>query len=90
MALNNWQKSIFGNRKKKIELLRCRLKELMWLSTTPQFLEEHAVLSSKLESLVEEEKLYWKQRSKVMWLTKGDKVLSSSTGRFQTVKRRID
>ncbi|KAL6194568.1 hypothetical protein ACLB2K_035650 [Fragaria x ananassa] len=81
MALNNWQKSIFGNRKKKIELLRCRLKELMWLSTTPQFLEEHAVLSSKLESLVEEEKLYWKQRSKVMWLTKDDSLLFGKASR---------
>ncbi|KAL6224776.1 hypothetical protein ACLB2K_003631 [Fragaria x ananassa] len=36
-------------------------------------LEEHASLSGKLESFLEEERLYWKQRSKVTWLTEGDK-----------------
>ncbi|KAL6191896.1 hypothetical protein ACLB2K_038285 [Fragaria x ananassa] len=73
MALNSWQRVTFGNRKKEIELMRGRLQELMNLPLIPRYLQEHSVISGKLESLLEEEKLYWRQRAKITWLTEGDK-----------------
>ncbi|KAL6141778.1 hypothetical protein ACLB2K_060065 [Fragaria x ananassa] len=73
MALNSWQYRTFGNRKREIELIRGRLQQLMSLPLSSGNLEEHASLSGKLEGFLEEERLYWKQRSKVTWLTEGDK-----------------
>ncbi|KAL6134326.1 hypothetical protein ACLB2K_066558 [Fragaria x ananassa] len=73
MALNSWQYTTFGNRKREIELIRGRLQQHMSLPLSSGNLEEHASLSGKLEGFLEEERLYWKQRSKVTWLTEGDK-----------------
>ncbi|KAL6222735.1 hypothetical protein ACLB2K_006126 [Fragaria x ananassa] len=73
MALNVWQCSTFGNRKREIELIRYRLEELFHLPLSDVHRSEYAELSSKLEVLLEEEHAYWKQRAKVQWLSDGDK-----------------
>ncbi|KAL6180716.1 hypothetical protein ACLB2K_047376 [Fragaria x ananassa] len=73
MTLNVWQRSTFRNRKREIELIRYRLRELFHLPLSDVHQSEYAELSGKLEVLLEEEHAYWKQRAKVQWLSDGDK-----------------
>lgn len=73
MTLNYWQRVTFGSRRKEVEQIRGRLQQLMSLPLSSNNLEEHAALLMKLEGLLEAEHLYWKQRSKITWLTEGDK-----------------
>ncbi|XP_061993305.1 uncharacterized protein LOC133711157 [Rosa rugosa] len=63
----------FGMRRREIGLLRDRLQALFSLPLSAANQEECSALNAKLEGLLAEEDAYWKQRSKVTWLTDGDK-----------------
>lgn len=72
-SLNAWQRATFGNRGREIEALRGRLQALLSLPLTDEFQLEQSILSGKLDSLLNEEHAYWKQRAKVNWLKDGDR-----------------
>ncbi|KAL6130624.1 hypothetical protein ACLB2K_069003 [Fragaria x ananassa] len=71
MELNDWQRATFGNRKREIEGIQERLEQLLCLLLTANYLEEHSQLSNQLKNLLDEERNYWKQRSRVAWLNEG-------------------
>nr|XP_011469216.1 PREDICTED: uncharacterized protein LOC105352889 [Fragaria vesca subsp. vesca] len=73
MELNDWQRATFGNRKREIEGIQERLEQFLCLPLTANYLEEHSQLSNQLKNLLDEERNYWKQRSRVAWLNEGDK-----------------
>ncbi|XP_062028765.1 uncharacterized protein LOC133744717 [Rosa rugosa] len=74
IALDVWQRSVFGDRQKAlISATRSRLEELLSLSATPELLAERGTLMARLESLLSKEELYWSQRAKVSWLKEGDR-----------------
>ncbi|XP_061999150.1 uncharacterized protein LOC133716455 [Rosa rugosa] len=73
IALDDWQRSVFGDRQKAMSETRSRLEELLCMSVTPEVLAERGHLMERLERLLSEEELYWSQRAKVSWLKEGNR-----------------
>ncbi|XP_062014050.1 uncharacterized protein LOC133730487 [Rosa rugosa] len=72
-SLNQWQRVTFRARSREIGYIRDRLQILYLLPMTQVYQEECFDLHSRLEGLLAEESAYWRQRSKVSWLTDGDR-----------------
>ncbi|CAI9111977.1 OLC1v1012333C1 [Oldenlandia corymbosa var. corymbosa] len=71
MALKKWGKLKFGNLRKKINDFNQRLVEIQG---NPAYTwDEEAKLKKELELLLEQEEVYWKQRSRISWLQGGDR-----------------
>ncbi|KAL5811087.1 hypothetical protein ACOSQ4_027655 [Xanthoceras sorbifolium] len=71
--LENWSKVKFGSLKKAIDRKRCEINLLYDRQQTNQVLNVIKTRERELESLLSQEELYWKQRSRVDWLLAGDK-----------------
>ncbi|XP_062020783.1 uncharacterized protein LOC133737191 [Rosa rugosa] len=72
-TLNDWQRRVFGARRREIGMLREQLQILLDQPLTESNQQENVQLNSKLDALLEEENSYWRQRSKVTWLAEGDR-----------------
>lgn len=72
VALLNWSKSCFGNIKEEIELTRAQLAMYFDSSVSAPSSTERVALQAKLNSLIQQEHTFWKQRAKVFWLSDGD------------------
>ncbi|XP_062014459.1 uncharacterized protein LOC133730987 [Rosa rugosa] len=72
-SVNSWQREVFGNRGREIELIRSRLQTLLNQPLADGSQEESMALNLKLDKLLSDEHAYWKQRSKITWLKDGDR-----------------
>lgn len=72
-SLQRWQSSVFGSRPKAIEDTRRQLQNLLASPSSPIVEQSRKVLASNLNSLMSQDHEYWKQRSRVLWLSEGDR-----------------
>ncbi|XP_062014504.1 uncharacterized protein LOC133731044 [Rosa rugosa] len=73
MVLDKWQKDSFRARQQSMLGIRARLEELMDGQSTDAVQLEKQTLMSRLQSLLSQEEIFWRQRSKVQWLKEGDR-----------------
>lgn len=71
--LKNQNKKEFRGRKKKLEKLVARLKDLRYSGIQYSNGEEIKRVKSQTHNISLDEEIYWKQRSRANWLTEGDK-----------------
>lgn len=69
--LGRWGKNILSNRKHKIKKCKSALQDAYSEFPKVDFTKIHAI-EFELDSLLEEEEIYWKQRSRENWLQWGD------------------
>uniref|UniRef100_A0A2N9GPX3 Reverse transcriptase zinc-binding domain-containing protein n=1 Tax=Fagus sylvatica TaxID=28930 RepID=A0A2N9GPX3_FAGSY len=82
----HWNKHVFGNTKARIKALEDKIKEIQDLDPCQENIEMEAALNVELNEWLEWEELKWKQKSKELWLRKGDR--NSKFFHLSTVVRR--
>ncbi|XP_062006063.1 uncharacterized protein LOC133723263 [Rosa rugosa] len=73
LRLNVWQRQTFKARQHEMLGIRARLEELLGVPFTMGAQNEKKDLMGRLQSLLSQEELFWRQRSKVSWLKEGDR-----------------
>lgn len=68
-----WNKEELGDRNKKLEKLINELKEVKKQNQHYEDGEQIRSLEKKIDALLLDEEIYWKQRSRADWLREGDK-----------------
>ncbi len=68
-----WSRESFGSIKKQIEVLKQKLHQAETLAIQDQEHESINGLRRELNTLLEKEENMWRQRSRVSWLTQGDR-----------------
>lgn len=71
--LKMWSKEWLGNNINEMRKAKYRLRELGQNQSNQATQTEEIILRSRIKDLWRREELYWKQRSGVKWLTKGDR-----------------
>ncbi|XP_062014367.1 uncharacterized protein LOC133730873 [Rosa rugosa] len=71
--LNKWQKEVFRGRQLQMIGIRSRLEELLSVFLSERMQIETKELMDKLQNLLFQEELFWKQRAKITWLEDGDR-----------------
>jgi hypothetical protein len=71
-CLQSWSKKTVGCVPKKIDKLRKRLKSIN-VRNAIQDQQEKIQIEKELDSLLEQEEIYWRQRSRINWLKEGDR-----------------
>lgn len=72
-ALSSWQKNHFGHVSTKIESLRRELKKKQVEAPSSVNLTQLRSIENELRALTPKEETMWKQRSRVIWPSNGDK-----------------
>lgn len=71
LSISKWMKENHLNNQKKIQDLKRKLEDLMSSPTGSE--SEIKKINCELKTVYQREELYWKQRSRVLWLSLGDK-----------------
>ncbi|KAK0607926.1 hypothetical protein LWI29_022770 [Acer saccharum] len=71
--LMGWSKSRFGNLRKQIEEKSREIEYLYRKCRETGVMQKIKVLERSVESLIEKEEMYWRQRSRADWLSAGDR-----------------
>lgn len=71
LELIQWSKDVNPN--KEIELTQTRVMELKKLNQIADVRAEIGKLTVKLETLYQDQAMYWRQRGKAAWMKDGDK-----------------
>jgi hypothetical protein len=71
-CLQTWSKKTVGSVSKRIEKLRKRLENIN-RNFVQHNQEEKRSIERELDNLLEQEELYWRQRSRIQWLKEGDR-----------------
>ena len=72
-SLSKWGKSAFGQIPRKIKEKQATLSELTKTDTAGQNGAEINRLRKEINTLLDDEELLWRQRSRVQWLGEGDR-----------------
>lgn len=70
--LDTWGKEITSNFSSTIKACKRALKQL-WNRTDPEVLKEFDEMKQKLHMTLDKREIFWRQRSKQLWLKSGDK-----------------
>ncbi|CAB4268750.1 unnamed protein product [Prunus armeniaca] len=73
LRLLGWSRGIFGSLPHQIKSIQTKLGELLEAPLTPQTVETRKELTAKLDSLMAKNEIYWRQRSRALWLKAGDR-----------------
>jgi hypothetical protein len=71
-CLQSWSKKTVGSVSKRIEKLRKKLESINMRNLDHEQQKKKSV-ERELDSLLEQEETYWKQRSRINWLKEGDR-----------------
>jgi hypothetical protein len=69
-VLQSWSRKKFGNLLKELDKCRKELEHLMWLNTDRAAIRR---VSDQMNELLYREEMLWMQRSRINWLTEGDR-----------------
>lgn len=69
----DWSRNILGDLERRIKFVRKKLEMCRRLPINSQSVGREEILKYKLEKLVEQQNLYWKQRAHAHWLDNGDR-----------------
>ncbi|XP_075654939.1 uncharacterized protein LOC142625123 [Castanea sativa] len=72
IALVEWSKAIFGNSKTKLQVLQAELEDLS-LQNNANNAQRISTLKSEINTILHHDDLFWRQRSRSIWLPAGDK-----------------
>ena len=86
--LGVWSRTNFGSIKKQIEVLKLKIHQAEPLAVQDREHENINGLRRELNSLLEKEEKIWRQRSRVLWLTQGDRNKKYFHGRASQRRRR--
>jgi hypothetical protein len=90
--LHSWGKKIFGNIPKNIKIIQEDLNSLNSQHGADTVAAQIRSKEKRLDELLEEEELWWQQRSRALWLQHGDKNTSyfHIKANFRKKRNRID
>ncbi|XP_024156414.1 uncharacterized protein LOC112164456 [Rosa chinensis] len=88
MQLDKRHKQVFRGRQLQMRGIRARLEELLEVPISVEVQNEKKTLMDKLQSLLYQEELFWRQRSKVTWLKEGDRNTSYFHRKTENRKRK--
>ena len=71
--LHKWDRSILQKRKKKIRNKQVLMEKVACDVLSDENIEMQRELAKESEELLEQEEIYWAQRSRINWLQNGDK-----------------
>jgi hypothetical protein len=72
-SLQSWSKKTVGSVSRRIENLRKKLASINMDPNREQVQQNKHDIEKELDSLLEQEEIYWRQRSRISWLREGDR-----------------
>lgn len=72
VRMKEWSIAKFGSVKKELKENRDRIQQLLHFSSQ-EAVEERRLLHARLNELLHREEIMWRQRSRQLWLTEGDR-----------------
>lgn len=78
-AHHHWDKTVLRNSTKKLKKIQRELETVTRDVLSPENLARQKELADEIERLLQQEELYWAQRSRINWLSYGDQ----NTSHFQ-------
>ncbi|KAM6568696.1 hypothetical protein CsatB_016681 [Cannabis sativa] len=73
VALQRWNKKVFGDCNKKLKALESKLLLLQSREVNSSSIVEEEEVEKEISKLWEKQELIWRQRSREIWLTDGDR-----------------
>lgn len=77
--LQDWSVNVLGDLEKRLKKAKAELEGCRRRSISQEDVTKEAVLHFKVDRLEEQIDIYWKQRSHVNWLMKGDRNMAFFT-----------
>src|SRR4051812_10944743 len=71
-SMQEWSRKVFGSIKRQIAHLKAQLVDAKERAARTGYRQEIKEIEDQLHELYEREEVYYKQRSRVDWLTEGD------------------
>ncbi|XP_073359850.1 uncharacterized protein [Aegilops tauschii subsp. strangulata] len=87
-AMQRWSRRVFGSIKKQIAHLKAQLVDVKERAARTGYRQEIREIEDQLHELYEREEVYYKQRSRVDWLSEGDQNTKYFQNRASHRKRK--